>query len=135
MSRVAGAAMSLLLGAMTLVLWAPSPAFGQGAATSREAAPTESSAALPVAAQAPGEQFFLKKCGLCHLEGGTGTLMLARRLGQDRSLLRRRADLDASYVKLIVRSGLRSMPALTRVEVTDAALADIAAYLAGGPAK
>jgi mono/diheme cytochrome c family protein len=135
MSRVACAAISLLLGAITLVISASSPAFGQGAAASREAAPAESAAASPVAAQIPGERLFLKKCGLCHLEGGTGTLMLAWRLGQDRSLLRRRADLDASYVKLIVRSGLRSMPALTRVEVTDAALADIAAYLARGPAK
>ena len=76
-----------------------------------------------------GQQLFAHKCALCHAAGGTGTLMLQRRLGQDRALLAERTDLQPAYVSAIVRTGLNSMPALTRVEVTDAQLEDIAAYL------
>ena len=76
-----------------------------------------------------GERLFYGRCGYCHVEGGTGTLMLARRLGADRSLLARRTDLQAAYVKGVVRGGLNSMPKLTRVEVTDGELDQIAAYL------
>jgi mono/diheme cytochrome c family protein len=80
-------------------------------------------------AQVQGQQLFRARCGYCHLFGGTGTIMLARRLGDKDSLLENRADLDAGYIRTVVRGGLRSMPALTRVEVTDAELAAIAAYL------
>lgn len=77
-----------------------------------------------------GGKAFRAKCGFCHLERGTGTIMLGWRLGADRALLEKRTDLDAAYVRTIVRTGLKSMPALTRIEVTDAELAAIASYLA-----
>jgi mono/diheme cytochrome c family protein len=87
-------------------------------------------AATGVASQvAQGERLFGSKCALCHAEGGTGALMLSWRLGKDHSVLADRTDLQAAYVTAIVRAGLRSMPALTRVEVTDEQLAAIAAYL------
>ena len=76
-----------------------------------------------------GQQLFAHKCALCHAAGGTGTLMLQRRLGQGRALLAERTDLQPAYISAIVRAGLNSMPALTRVEITDAQLDDIAAYL------
>ena len=76
-----------------------------------------------------GQQLFTLKCGPCHAAGGTGSLMLERRLGRERALLAERTDLPPVYVSVIVRSGLRSMPALTRVEVTDAQLDAITAYL------
>lgn len=86
------------------------------------------------AVQTEGMRAFHAHCDYCHLEGGTGSIMLGRRLGPGKALLEARKDLDAAYVRASVRSGTRSMPALTRVEVTDAELAAIAEYLARAPA-
>ncbi len=55
--------------------------------------------------------------------------MLSRRRGKDKSLLAERGDLTVPYVRTVVRRGLNSMPAITRVEVTDPELDAIAAYL------
>jgi mono/diheme cytochrome c family protein len=85
----------------------------------------------PTQQQPEGLHAFHARCGFCHLERGTGTIMLGWRLGADKALLENRTDLDATYVRAIVRAGLRSMPALTRVEVTDGELDTIARYLAG----
>jgi mono/diheme cytochrome c family protein len=46
------------------------------------------------------------------------------------ALLTNRTDLTADYVKAVVRNGKMAMPRLSRVEVTDAELDAIAAYLA-----
>ena len=77
-----------------------------------------------------GEKLFRACCGYYHLEGGTGTYMLGRRLGKDRALLAERTDLTPDYVKKIVRVGLNSMPPHTRIEVPDAELDLIAAFIA-----
>ncbi len=69
------------------------------------------------------------ECGYCHLTRGTGTFMLGRRLGEDNALLEQRSDLEADYVRFVVRNGIVSMPPLTRVEVTDAELDRIVEYL------
>ena len=87
-------------------------------------------AAVPPSPGSPGAALFQDHCGLCHAAGGTGTFMLARRLGTERSLLADRTDLSAQYVTQVVRHGLQSMPRMTRVELTDAELAAIAAFLA-----
>jgi len=76
-----------------------------------------------------GEAVFARECGMCHARGGTGTMMLGRRLGAENALLADRRDLDADYVAAAVRGGINSMPAITRVEVTDEDLAAIAGYL------
>jgi mono/diheme cytochrome c family protein len=80
--------------------------------------------------QQDGAGLFQARCGYCHLKGGTGTMMLERRLGKDKALLADRSDLDADYVVMVARNGLNSMPTITRVEVTDAELNRIAAYIA-----
>ncbi|MGH9648195.1 MAG: c-type cytochrome, partial [Bryobacteraceae bacterium] len=72
---------------------------------------------------------FNARCGYCHLAGGTGTLMLGRRLGKDKALLASRTDLSAEYIKKITRVGISSMPPHTRIEVPDSELDLIAAYL------
>lgn len=74
-------------------------------------------------------QLFEARCGMCHLGGGPGVMTLTKRLGKEKSLIAERTDLDPVYVKFVVRRGLRAMPPLGRVEVTDAQLDDIAAYL------
>jgi mono/diheme cytochrome c family protein len=76
-----------------------------------------------------GKTFFHAKCGYCHLAGGTGTMMLGFRLGKDKSLLENRTDLTATYIEHVARSGIGSMPRLTRIEVPDSELKLIAAYL------
>ena len=48
----------------------------------------------------------------------------------EKGLLANRTDLTADYVKSVVRMGKVAMPRLTRVDVTDAELDAIAAYLA-----
>jgi len=77
-----------------------------------------------------GNKLFHARCGYCHLDGGTGTIMLGRRLGKDRALLDQRTDLTADYVKKITRVGINGMPPHTRIEVPDSELDLIAAYIA-----
>ncbi len=77
-----------------------------------------------------GNELFHARCGYCHLAGGTGTIMLGRRLGKDRALLEQRTDLTADYVKKITRVGINGMPPHTRIEVPDSELDLIAAYIA-----
>jgi len=77
-----------------------------------------------------GKKLFHARCGYCHLAGGTGTIMLGRRLGKDRALLEERTDLTVEYVKKITRVGINGMPPHTRIEVPDSELDLIAAYIA-----
>jgi mono/diheme cytochrome c family protein len=87
-------------------------------------------AATPAAAAQPnGEALFRRECAICHLKDGTGQMMLARRLGADKSLLGDRKDLTTVYVKRVVRYGLNSMPRFTRAELPEKDLDAVAAYL------
>jgi mono/diheme cytochrome c family protein len=79
---------------------------------------------------ARGKALFDVRCGICHAAGGTGTFMLGRRLGVERALLAQRTDLTSTLVETVVRRGINGMPVFTRVELTDAELALVAAYLA-----
>ena len=79
---------------------------------------------------AQSQALFRSRCGMCHLEGGFGSGVLARRLGQKKSLLENRDDLTALYVQQVVRNGFGSMPAFTKVELTQRELQVIARYLA-----
>ncbi len=76
-----------------------------------------------------GNKLFHAKCGYCHLQGGTGTIMLGFRLGKDKALLENRTDLRPDYIRHVARAGIGSMPRLTRIEVPDSELDLIAAYL------
>lgn len=97
---------------------------------------TAVAAVAPLAAQdastsasRSGEELFISECGMCHIEGGTGTFMLERRLGASKALLAQRTDLPPRYVEFVVRNGLNGMPPMNRVEVSDEELAKIAGYL------
>lgn len=78
---------------------------------------------------ADGRALLARECGICHFEGGTGTMMLARRLGEERALLAQRRDLPPQYVETVVRRGINSMPTITRVELPDEELQAIISYL------
>ena len=82
-----------------------------------------------LAAEQNGERMFQRRCGVCHLEGGMGTMVLARRLPPDQAKLQDRPGLQPAFVVATVRDGMGAMPRMTRVDVTDAELNAIAAYL------
>lgn len=108
------------------VLMAAMIAFGVGHPHAAQSKPDETSAQK----LDEGNKLFHARCGYCHLAGGTGTIMLERRLGKDRALLGERTDLTADYVKKIARVGINGMPPHTRIEVPDSELELIAAYIA-----
>jgi cytochrome c553 len=95
--------------------------FAGGVALAQEPAP-----------KTPVEQY-VELCGMCHRAGGMGTGLIARRLPAGQAELEQRGDLTADLVETVVRIGIGNMPRLSRAEVSDAALAAIAAYLADGP--
>ena len=80
------------------------------------------------------------RCGYCHFAFGMGTNLLTKQQMQAGNppamgLLTNRTDLEAAYVALVVRNGKNAMPSQTRVDITDAELTAVAAYLAKGSAK
>ena len=82
------------------------------------------------AADAPdGGALFTTRCAICHSKGGFGANILGRRLGEGRSVLETRVDLQPAYVTVAVRRGIGSMPPFSRVELTDPELQAIAGYL------
>ena len=102
-----------------------------GAAAGIAAPQQAESVAAPATASSnlDGKQLFIKHCGYCHLPGGTGTIQLKNRWGEERALLADRTDLQADYVKAVARNGIYSMPPITRVEVPDDELEKLAEYL------
>jgi len=86
-----------------------------------------------------GNAKFQHSCAPCHGAGvgddgramlpGTDALRLKYR-GALTPLLEQRTDLTAPVLKVFLRNGSFSMPPFRQTEVTDAEIADIAAYLA-----
>ncbi len=116
----------------------PLPQGGRGTLAAILAGLTSVLLAIPAAAQDeaapdPAVDRYVELCGMCHREDGMGTGLLARRLPAEQARLERRDDLTAGFVEAVVRTGAGNMPPLSRAEVSDDALAAIAAYLAAGP--
>ena len=125
MSRSGSAAGAALL-ALMAILSAQAAEPGRAGAGNP---PQPVEAAGTNAAQA--KALWKRHCSICHLQGGTGTFMLGRRMGTERALLEQRTDLNAQYVRTVVRNGIQSMPRFSRAELPDADLDRIAQYLAG----
>ena len=79
--------------------------------------------------QQEGKQLFGATCIYCHNPRGYATERLKARNGEDRSVLAQRTDLDAAYIRTVVRNGLISMPAYTPTDLSEAQIQAIAAYL------
>ncbi len=80
-----------------------------------------------------GESYFAVTCGRCHRAGGMGTGILSRRPGiPAQGLLEQREDLTVTFIEAVVRNGSGNMPRITRAEVSNPQLAEIADYLARG---
>ncbi len=97
--------------------------------TSQAAAAEQAKGVFAKAAEGDPDAVYLARCQYCHIQMRPGTITLAKRLGPDDALLANRTDLTEDYVKLVVRNGLNTMPAITRVEVSDAELDLIVEYL------
>ena len=87
-----------------------------------------------------GASVFSTHCGYCHLPFGMGTNLLTKQqvlAGQPPAmgLLANRRDLTAGYISAVVRNGKGAMPAQTRVDITDAELVAVGAYLTRDNAK
>ncbi len=79
-----------------------------------------------------GEGVYRKWCAPCHDPGiehpGTHAL-IAKYGGRVTGALIERRDLDANYVKFVVRHGVSVMPPFRKTEVTDAELTALADWL------
>ena len=86
------------------------------------------------AAGAPdGKALYASRCGMCHQTIGMAVGILSRRPADaSKGLLEQREDLSAAFVTAAVRAGINNMPRISRAEVSDPELAQIAAYLAKG---
>lgn len=89
-------------------------------------------AAPASSADLTGKEVFDRHCVHCHGAGDemTGTQQLARTRGKDKALLTERDDLPPEYIRMIVRQGLKAMPAFVPSDLTDAQLQALAEYLA-----
>jgi len=83
--------------------------------------------ALPNA-QTP-QRSYEDACAVCHDNGGFGVRVLADRLGPEKSLIHKSNDLDPDTIRAVVRGGMGAMPAMSKLEVSDAELDEIIAYL------
>ena len=83
------------------------------------------------AAASSGQALFERHCAVCHASGPghAGTMRLTEARGAAKAVLEQRTDLDPAYVRLVVRQGLVEMPPWRKVELDDAALQHIVAYL------
>ncbi len=136
MKRVVSALAIIALAACQQQPAAPSPPAGKGGPPPpppyqmRAKAPSGSR----LAQGRDGKALFEAHCGYCHLTGGMGTNLLTKQrmaLGEPPAMgmLTARPDLSPAYVRQVVRSGKNAMPPQTRVDITDAELASVAAYL------
>ena len=83
-----------------------------------------------------GERLYGRECAYCHVGRNTGTTMLGKRLPEGTpAQLHARTDLAADYVTIVVRNGLVNMPPLSRAEVSDEELEQIAQWLAQEPTQ
>jgi mono/diheme cytochrome c family protein len=83
------------------------------------------------AAELTGQEVFERHCVHCHgaSNEAVGTLQLARTRGQDKALLTERRDLPPEYIRIVVRHGLRAMPAFVPSDLTDTQLQALTDYL------
>ena len=97
-------------------------------------------AADDVAAVAAGKSVFQIRCAPCHGAGrggdpgrellpGTDALRIKYQ-GRVPAVLEQRTDLPEAVLRVFVRHGSWSMPAFRKTELSDADIANIAAYLA-----
>lgn len=85
---------------------------------------------------AQGQAVYEYWCAPCHTgSGNAGTKALRARLGDEKSVLLERTDLNAMYIKTVVRHGFQMMPPFKMVEISEEQLDAVAAYVASNGGK
>jgi len=79
--------------------------------------------------QQQGKRAYDHLCIYCHGPGVWGTNRLAKRMDKEHAVLENRTDLSVGAIQTIVRTGIGSMPALRKSELSNADVSAIAAYL------
>ena len=79
--------------------------------------------------QAEGQALFGKTCAYCHGEHGFAARDLGARLGPDKAFIARRNDLDAAYIRFVIRHGQGNMPAYTPTDLSRDQIEAVVAYL------
>lgn len=83
--------------------------------------------------EAAGAALFNQHCAGCHAPGpGHPATMLLSELGREHPALVENPDLDADYIRSVVRAGLIEMPPFRMTEVPDAELDAIIAHIEAG---
>lgn len=77
----------------------------------------------------PPARDYANACGTCHDNGGYAVRVLADRLGPQSALIHRRNTLSPDTIRSVVRNGVGAMPAMSKLEVSDAELDGIIALL------
>jgi cytochrome c5 len=77
----------------------------------------------------PPPRTYENACATCHDNGGFGVRVIADRSEPERALIHNGTTLPAAAIHAIVRNGLGAMPAMSKVEVSDAELEVIIAQL------
>lgn len=80
---------------------------------------------VPAASMARGvdtPRDYAHACGVCHDNGGFAVKVLADRLGAENALIHKGNRLDPDTIRAVVRNGVGAMPAMSRLEVSDAEL-------------
>jgi mono/diheme cytochrome c family protein len=86
----------------------------------------------------PGKRIFDRFCAECHAPGAghPGTQQLGWTRGEKLAVLEeRKGGVPADYVRFVVRNGLMEMPAFRPTEIDEAALKQLAEYLARPPSR
>lgn len=80
--------------------------------------------------ETPAPRSYADACAPCHDNRGFAVQVLTDRLGPEGAAIHQRTALPAETIRAIVRNGMGAMPAMSRVEVSDDELDEIAAFLA-----
>jgi len=81
------------------------------------------------------EQLYQVHCDLCHRDKGEGTVMLERRLGEEKAVLAERKNLSDAYIRAVVRKGIGTMQGVNKEELSDEQLDLISSYLTSSNSK
>ena len=78
-----------------------------------------------------GQQIYTLYCSACHNpgEGHAGTMKLALLKGEENSVITERSDLNAEYIRFVVRDGLLEMAPFRPTDINDGELDSLIQYI------
>ncbi|MEH6638487.1 MAG: cytochrome c [Porticoccaceae bacterium] len=78
-----------------------------------------------------GQQIYTLYCSACHNpgEGHAGTMKLALLKGEENSVITKRSDLNAEYIRFVVRDGLLEMAPFRPTDINDRELDSLIQYV------